>query len=140
VAEEARRERAVMAHPNEELLRKGYDAFGRGDMATVQSLFAEDIVWHFPGKGPLAGDHKGVGEVMAWFGRSAEMSGGTLRVEVHDIVANNDHGVALTGVTAEREGKRYADNSVAVYHVRDGKVVEVWNHPGDLYAADDFWS
>lgn len=130
----------VMAHPNEELLRKGYDAFGRGEMGTLQSLLAEDIVWHFPGKGPLAGDYKGIGEVMAWVGRSAELTGGTLRMEVHDILANDEHGVALTRVTAERGGKRLADNSATVFHIRDGKAEEVWIHPGDLYASDEFWS
>jgi hypothetical protein len=127
-------------HPNEELLRKGYDAFGRGDMRTIQSLFAEDIVWHFPGRGPLAGDYKGVGEVMAWLGRSVELTGGTLRLEIHDILANDEHGVALTRATAERGGKRLADDGVSVFHIREGKAVEVWTHLGDLYASDDFWS
>jgi hypothetical protein len=109
-------------------------------MGTVQSLFAEDVVWHFPGRGPLAGDYKGVGEVMAWLGRSAELTGGTLRLEVHDILANDEHGVALTRATAERGSKQLADNGVSIFHIRDGKAVEVWTHLGDLYASDDFWS
>jgi ketosteroid isomerase-like protein len=37
-----------MAHPNEELVRKGYDAFNRGDMDTLRELFDPEIVWHFP--------------------------------------------------------------------------------------------
>ncbi len=28
-----------MAHPNEELIRRGYDAFARGDMDTLRELF-----------------------------------------------------------------------------------------------------
>ena len=36
-------------HPNATLLRKGYAAFGQGDMATLTDLFSEDVVWHFPG-------------------------------------------------------------------------------------------
>jgi ketosteroid isomerase-like protein len=46
-----------MAHPNEELARRGYDAFARGDMDTLRELFDPEIVWHFPGRSPLAGDH-----------------------------------------------------------------------------------
>jgi ketosteroid isomerase-like protein len=33
-----------MAHANEDLVRKGYKAFGEGDMDTLRSLFAPDAV------------------------------------------------------------------------------------------------
>ena len=39
-----------MAHPNVDLLNKGYDAFDKGDLDTVRALFAEDIVFHVPGR------------------------------------------------------------------------------------------
>lgn len=129
-----------MAHSNEDLLRQGYDAFGRGDMAAIAELFADDIVWHFPGDNPLAGDYKGRDNVLAFFGRSVELTGGTLRVEVHDIVANDEHGVALTRTTAQRGGKSLDDKAVQVFHIRDGKAVESWSHPGDQAANDEFWS
>jgi ketosteroid isomerase-like protein len=129
-----------MAHPNEDLLRRGYEAFGRGDMATIAGLFADDIVWHAPGNSPLSGDYKGRDSVLALFGKSAELSGGTLNVEVHDILANDEHGVALTRSTAQRGGKTLDDNGVQVFHIRDGKTVETWFHPGDQAANDKFWS
>ena len=31
-----------MAHPNEDLVRRGYEAFATGDMATLNELFADD--------------------------------------------------------------------------------------------------
>jgi len=98
-----------MAHPNEDLLRRGYDAFGRGDMAAISELFADDIVWHVPGNNPLAGDYKGRDNVLAYFGKSVELTGGTLRVEVHDILANDEHGVALTRDTAQRDADEKRD-------------------------------
>jgi ketosteroid isomerase-like protein len=39
-----------MGHPNEDLIRRGYDAFSRGDMDTLRALFHPDIVWHAPGR------------------------------------------------------------------------------------------
>jgi ketosteroid isomerase-like protein len=36
--------------------------------------------------------------------------------------------------------KQLEDNGINVYHIRDGKITEVWLHPTDLYAADEFWS
>ena len=46
-----------MGHPNEDLIRQGYDAFSSGDMDTLRVLFHPDIVWHAPGRSQLAGDH-----------------------------------------------------------------------------------
>lgn len=129
-----------MAHPNEDLLRRGYDAFGSGDMDTLRELMAPDVVWHVAGRSPMAGDYKGIEEVLGFFGKSMELSGGTTRVEVHDILANDEHGVALVRFTGQREGRSNADNGVQVFHIRDGKATEVWTHPGDQYAVDEFWS
>jgi ketosteroid isomerase-like protein len=53
---------------------------------------------------------------------------------------NEQHAVALVTVRGERAGKQVEDNSVQVFHFRDGKVGEVWSHPADLYAMDEFWS
>ena len=129
-----------MAHPNEDLLRTGFDAFGRGDMEALGKLFTDDVVWHFPGTSQLAGEYRGKEEVLGFLGKSFELSGGTLRLEIHDVLANDEHGTVLTHVTGQREGKSLDDNSVQVFHIRDGKVSESWIHPGDLYAGDDFWS
>ena len=63
-------------HPNAEPIRRSFDAFARGDMATMQSLVAEDTVWHIPGRGPLAGDHYGRDAVFEMFGRLVQASEG----------------------------------------------------------------
>lgn len=127
-------------HPNEELLRKGYDAFGKGDMDTIRELFADDIVWHAPGKSPLAGDHKGVDAVLENFGKVFEMTGGTFRLEIHDILANDEHAVVLVRAQGERDGKKLDDRGVQVWHIKDGKATEQWLHSGDQYTSDEFFS
>jgi ketosteroid isomerase-like protein len=129
-----------MAHPNEELVRKGFEAFSRGDMDALRELFAPDIVWHSPGRSPLAGDFKGIDEVLGNFAKTMELTGGTFKVEVHDVLANDEHAVALFRTSAERSGTQWSDNSVLVQHIQDGKVTESWLHPGDQYAGDEFLS
>jgi len=130
-----------MAHPNEDLLREGYAAFGRGDLDALQNqFFAEDIGWHYPGKSPFAGDYHGVGEVVGWLVRTFEVSGGSIRVELNNVVASDDLAVALTTVSAQRDGKALSDDAVQVFRIRDGKATEVWTYPADLYANDAFWS
>jgi uncharacterized protein len=131
-----------MSHPNEDLVRQAFAAFARGDTAALESdFFAEDICWHFPGRSQFAGDHRGAGQVSADLLRAmAERSGGTHRVELHDVLANDDHVVALHATRAERDGKQLEINAIQVCHIRDGKIAEVWTSHSDTYALDDFWS
>ena len=129
-----------MGHPNEDLIRRDYDAFSRGDMQTLHDLFHPDVVWHAPGRGLLAGDHQGVDAVLGYFGRTMELTDGNFRVEVHDVVANDERGVGLNSVHAERPGRTLEDNNTLVFHVRDGKVTEVWQYWSDQYAADELFS
>lgn len=130
-----------MAHPNEDLVRQGFAAFARGDIAALQSqFFAPDIRWHFPGQSAAAGHHEGAAKVAAMFGLLAELSGGTHRVELHDVIGNDDHVVALHTTRAERAGKQLEVNAIQVFHVRDDKITEAWTAHADLYAFDEFWS
>jgi ketosteroid isomerase-like protein len=38
---------------------RGYAAFSTGDMATLNDLFADDAVWHVPGRNSISGPKKG---------------------------------------------------------------------------------
>lgn len=129
-----------MAHRNEELLRKGYAAFIEGDLAAIRELFAEDIVWHEPGNNPLSGTYKGRDEVFGFLAQVVTLSEGTFSLEVHDILANDTHGVAILSANATRNGMSYNGRSVDVAHIVDGKVVEFWAFLDDQAAADAFWS
>jgi ketosteroid isomerase-like protein len=130
-----------MAHPYEDLVREAFAAFARGDMAYLQKEFwAEDVRWHTPGRNPLAGDYEGTEQVTQTFVQLAELTGGTAGAELHDVLANDDHAVALFTLRGERAGRQSAENWVQVYHFRDGKASEIWNQPADLYAVDEFWS
>jgi ketosteroid isomerase-like protein len=129
-----------MAHPNEDLFQQSFDAFSKGDMEAFAALLADDVVFHFPGRGPLAGDHRGKDQVLAILAKQAELTGGTFRVERHDILANDEHVVALFVASGQRGDKTWKDNAVLVSHLKDGKVSETWLHPGDQYAGDEFFS
>lgn len=130
-----------MAHPNEDLVREGFAAFERGDMDALRKQYwTDDVRWHVPGRGPLAGDYEGPEQVIQYFARVFELTGGSLSLELHDVLANDEHAVALFTVRAERAGKQLTDNLVQTFHIRDGKVSEAWNHSTDLYAADEFLS
>jgi uncharacterized protein len=131
-----------MTHPNEELLREAFAAFQQGDLAALQNkYFAADIRYHVAGRSLISGDYQGIDEVFGFFGRLFELSEGSLRLDLHDVVANDQHGVALFAVHAERNGRQLADNEILIAHPGpDGKAAEIWTQPADQYASDEFWS
>ena len=130
-----------MAHPSEDLLREGFAALERGDMDALRNqFFAADVRWHAPGRSPLAGDYEGIEQVLQHFARIFELTGGTLSLELHDVLANDEHAVELVTVRGERAGKQLTDNETVVYHFRDGKASEVWVQSTDLHALDEFFS
>jgi ketosteroid isomerase-like protein len=130
----------VADHPNAGLIKKGYDAFLKRDMATLDNLFAENVVWHAAGTSPISGEYRGRDAVFALFRQVNALSGGTFQIEVHTVLADDEHGVALTRATASREGKRLRAQSVNVFHVRDGMITEVWQASEDQPSIDEFWS
>ena len=65
---------------------------------------------------------------------------GGLEVDIHDVLANDDHVVVLSDRRATREDRRVEMRGAGVYHVRDGKIAEAWLFEWDPYAIDDFMS
>jgi uncharacterized protein len=126
-------------HPNVTLTRKGFAAFAAGDMATLDRLFADDIVWHSSGRSFLAGDFAGKQAVFGSFARLAAATD-SFQQEIHTIVADDEHAVALVTATASRAGKTAALRQTITFHLADGKVTEVWLSSLDQYAADQFWA
>jgi uncharacterized protein len=127
-------------HPNEQLLRKGYAAFESADLDTIQALFDDDVVVHTTGRNPIAGTFKGKDEVLGFLGTIIAMTDGTYKVQIHDVLANDDHVVALGNASGTRKGTSFSYHQFALYHVRDGKVTEAWFQSDDQYGEDEFWN
>jgi ketosteroid isomerase-like protein len=125
---------------NAALIQQAYDAFAEADIATVLDTFAPDITWHVPGRSPISGDYKGHDEVLGFFARSMELSGGTLRVVVDEVLADDERVVVLTTVSAERNGSTWSAPEVHVWRVVDGRAVEFREFQGDQQTEDEFWA
>jgi uncharacterized protein len=130
----------AMANANEELLRRGYAAFGAGDLDAVLGIFANDIAWHIGGHSQISGDYHGHQEVMAFFGKLMELTGGTFRLEVHDVLANDTHGAVLVTAYAERDGRSLKMREVQTWHLSAGKATEFWAFEEDSAETDRFFS
>lgn len=127
-------------HPNIALHKKGHEAFNRGDMNGVRDFFAEDTVRHVPGRSQLSGEHRGRNAVLKEFGKMAELTGGNMKLEPQEYLANDTKTAAIFRFTATRGGRQSALVVCEVSAWRDGKSTEQWLYFDDQYACDDFWS
>jgi uncharacterized protein len=131
----------MSAQDNAEIIRNGYAAFSRGDMDALRNeLFTADVVWHQGGRNQTSGDYRGVDDVLALFGKLAQLTNGTFGVEIHDVLASDEHAVVLARATGERGGKSIQNGDYAhICHFRDGKLSEAWIVDVDPYGLDQFF-
>ena len=129
-------------HPNVELMRKGYAAFGRGDMETLRSeLFQPDIVWHQVGDNLVSGDYSGAEQVLALFGNIFQLTGGNFRPELREILATDDLILGIGVSNGTRDGKSVVNEPyLHAARVRDGKMQESWVINLNQDRANEFWS
>ncbi|MFC9969356.1 nuclear transport factor 2 family protein [Spirillospora sp. NPDC127200] len=127
-------------HPNVALLREGYTAFAKGDVGLIRALLSDRVVHRVPGRGPLCGDYTTAEEVLGFYVKLFELSGGTFRTEPYAVMAGDDHGVALVHTYAERPGRVLAGRAVDVFRFEDGLIAEIRTIAEDQYADDAFWS
>ncbi|HRO31437.1 MULTISPECIES: nuclear transport factor 2 family protein [Micrococcaceae] len=123
-----------------ELVRRGYEAFSAGDLGALGELFGEDAVWHVPGQGALSGAKRGREAILAFFRELGERSQGSLRVTVRDIIGGETHTVGIHHSHAVRNGKTLDQDTVTVFVLRDGKVIECREFLEDTAASDTFWA
>jgi ketosteroid isomerase-like protein len=106
-------------------VRDAFDAFKRGDMKALSDAWTDDFVWHARGS-VFGGDFKGKDAAIGAIARYPQELQ-DIKLDFHDIVANDKHVVALVNSSFKRSGKTYQDQLVYVFHMNDeGKTTEGW--------------
>ena len=114
-----------------------YFATVHANVDAVPDLYAPEGVIHYIGRHSLGGDHRGRDGIRALFARSREAFRGTQRLELHDVVASEDHAVALLNASGERDGRRVEWRRVVVFHVEGDLIREQWIHDSDQHVIED---
>jgi ketosteroid isomerase-like protein len=126
------------AAENADHVRRGYAAFNKGDVETLIDLFAEDIVWHFPGTSKLAGEHVGRDATLGVLGAYGAAMEGTLQANLVDIMAGDNNVTGWANDTGGAGGRKLDINSVVIFTLHDGKVTEARQFVDDQAALDAF--
>jgi len=127
-------------HPQADRARTILDAVNAGRLETLEEQMTDDIVWHVGGTHPLSGDYRGRREVVAYLTRVRSLTGGSLRLDVDDILASDQHlGIFLA---AKATAGAVALNTTMVEAVRldqQGRWAEFWALADDQQQVDEFW-
>jgi uncharacterized protein len=121
-------------HPNAALFRRLSKAVDVGDFGSYADAIADDVEWW-----EIGADQPIRGKAALFERMQGLMGQGTIKTDLHDIVANDEHMVALVNATAERDGRTLSYKTAEIYHVRDGKVTHRWAFSDDTAAINDFF-
>jgi ketosteroid isomerase-like protein len=123
-------------HPNATTVRGAIEAFTSGDLEGLGEAFTDDTVWHVPGTNRYAGRFEGRLAVLERLRRMSE-AGIEQHLDVHDVVANDEHAVALVRLRlVGASGQRYEQQQVQVWHMRGGRCSEYWSMNQDQAVVD----
>jgi ketosteroid isomerase-like protein len=121
------------------LVRRGYDAFNSGDIETLVSLMAHDVVHHAPGASLVAGEHKGIEAVLNYYGQLGELTGGTFQADLIDVHADGrGHVLALHQITATRNGVTRVSRGSILFTFLGEKMTDLLELHADLAGDDAF--
>ena len=130
---------ACMQHPNAVLLEKLYADFSKGDLQAVFAACGDQITFQVPGS-KLAGKYTKTTFAQDYLVKLHELSGGTFKVELHDILASEQHAAVLATDRLVRDGKTIGLRTVHIWRFEAGKPIAWYEYPRDLYQFDAIWT
>jgi uncharacterized protein len=126
----------------DELHRRQGAMYAGGSVDSVVELLANDIVWHVPGKNPIAGDHRGVAQVTDYFKRRRQLADSTMRMRPGEVIVEGEAVAQFVEGSAVIDRNRVSWKTMGIYRVDVERllIAEVWLVPlnGDMF--DRIWS
>jgi len=126
-------------HPNATLFRRGYEPSTRATWTRSASCSTSTSSGTTAAAAGFSHDANGIDETLGFFMELVQASEGTFHLDIHDIVANDDHAVALVTSRQEVGGVKYEDLGSHVVHMNDGKVTESWFFAWNPYQQDELF-
>ena len=110
---------------NIEIVKRGYEAFGRGDINGLLALCAENVEWvsSGPSEMPTAGIRRGHEQVAQFF-KALDQVFEIQRFEPKQFIAQGEQVVVLGDDTAKVKatGKVLTEEWAHAFTIRDGKI------------------
>ncbi len=123
----------------ETLIRAFYGA--REDLAVVREILDEDVIWREPDIGnEHTGDLRGADSVLGMIQEASRLTNGTFALRVTEAVAHGEQVAAFVDWSSTHDGKTLEGKEIAVYCIRESKIIEAYFHQDNLSHDEEFWS
>ena len=119
-------------HPNVETVNRMTKAIFDQDHDTLAAIFSDDLVFHFRGPHPLAGDHVGLGGLLGVLGSIFEATGGDIHLDQQFCVGADGWAAEWEHATLGRKGASLESKNAFVYRFTGGQIAEMWMFLGVL--------
>jgi uncharacterized protein (TIGR02246 family) len=122
------------------VIRRYVSALQAGDEHTVRELFDENATWTLAaGELPISGTWEGRDAILNEFLASAlpYYEPGSVSIDITEMISEGDRVVLQwTSRANTRTGRRYENDCIGVFTVRDGRIQDVREYMDTLYAHD----
>ena len=95
---------------------------------------------HAPGQNSVGGEFEGLDGMMTHLGSMHALSNGTMKLDPHSYFADDNWGMVISHITAERDGKKLDVQGFGLWRFEDGKLTDHWEYADNAAVWDDFWS
>jgi uncharacterized protein len=119
-----------------ELMTDYIAAARRGDWDTALGYFADDIVFHIPGRSSFAGERRGKEAARDYIETIREHHRGEIEVELIDMLTSDERVVLLVRERFLGDGDPVEIRRANVYRVHGDEIVEISIFEADQYAVD----
>jgi ketosteroid isomerase-like protein len=123
-------------HPNAALVRGQADALSRGDLQPLIESLDDNVEWNEIGRAEPIRGKAALAEMYLGGGKPDW----DITYQIHDVVANDDHTIALGDAHATRGDRTLDYRTAEIYHIKDGKITHRWAFSDDTQRIIDFFS
>ena len=120
---------------NVAVVQKALDAFATGDMQASADVLTDDVEWHEIGRADAIHGKAALAERFS----APDAADWSIKGDTHDVLASENHGVAIVTATATHGDQSLTYRVVEIYHIRDGKISARWALSDDTEAINKFF-
>jgi ketosteroid isomerase-like protein len=123
------------------LVRRGYEAFNSGDLATLREILSHDVAQHVPGSSQISGEYKGIDAVLGYYGKLAGLTDGHFRADLIDVFGDgHGHVTAVHQTTATRNGVTRVSRGSILFTFLGDRATDLVEMHADLPGDDAFFA
>jgi ketosteroid isomerase-like protein len=130
-------------HPNVDTVNRMTKAIFDRDHAALASIFTDDLVFHLRGPHPMAGEHPGLGGLLAVLGSFFDMTGGRIHLDQQFCLGTDGWAAEWehASLGRARDDETLESRNAFVYRFDGDRIAEMWMFLGvPAEAAEAFFA